>query len=855
MSEKIIGFKLVVEGNAESIKAISDIDKRLIDLKKSTDTLKESTKGNTGAQKASAETLAKLAIETKVLQDEKRKLVQQVSNEVTANNSAKGSYAALVAETARLRTELHNLEGGIDGTSEEFLTLQKTIFDNTAKLKEFDAGINMNHRNVGNYKEAIAEGAVTMQSMKKELIALNSQMANLTGDEYAQAAAKAGELKDKISDIRDDTKAMSGDTGFEKLGNTAGLLGDKLKNLDFKGAAEQAKNFQGIAQGMTFKEMIAGAGGFATAMKSLAVTLLSNPIFAIAMVITSVGLAWKLMADEAKNANNVILDTIRIRDKVNQESADRAIALAKARGATEQQLIALEINKLQATQDASLKIIENIQKQKDAGKELSEDELKRNIDAMDAFDEALNKEQILYEENEKIKDQIKADGIQAEEDQEDEYIARRDAKIKEDAAKWKAHQEEKRKVQEENAKKAQDYINELNNKIVDLTKETLNKEVALMEEGVGKKRFVENLRYLEEIANLKKGLIIKNDLSKQEIELNARINHAIQVEEQTHADKLSDIDKDAADEHAAALQKEWDVVNEQNKKEEDKAKADAEKEAALQQSNKEAGIAAAVNATQEIADAVFAEKEAQIEREHQRNLDAVEANAETSLAVLQNQLDKGIISQQQFEIQKAALDKSVAAAKLVEDKKAFEANKKLKKKELAVTLAIELANIAAQAAANPNNAVTFGAAGIIQVAILAATSLAKYAVALGTINAQQFAKGGRVLGNGLINGSSNMPTQSNGDNVLATVRTGEVILNANQQAMLGGYKTFAALGVPGFANGGLVPNVQSSGLGFDAMAFAETIVNGINDKQVVVSQQDIRNGVNKAVKVEQIGKF
>jgi hypothetical protein len=855
MAEKIIGFKIVVEGNSESIKAIADIDKRLIDLKNSTNTLKESTKGNTGAQKASAETLAKLSIETKGLQDQKRKLVQQVSNEVTANNSAKGSYAELVAETARLRTELHNLEGGIDGTSEEFLTLQKTIFDNTAKLKEFDAGINMNHRNVGNYKEAIAEGAMTMQSMKKELIALNSQMANLTGEEYQAAAIKAGELKDKISDIRDDTKAMSGDTGFEKLGNTAGLLGDKLKNLDFKGAAEQAKNFQGIAQGMTFKEMIAGAGGFGSAMKALSITLLTNPIFALAMVITSIGLAWKLMADEAENANNVILDTLRIRDKVNQESADRAIALAKARGATEQELIALEINKLQATQDASLKIIGNIQKQKDAGEELSEDERKRNIEAMDAFDEAFNKEQILYEENEKIKDQIIADGVAKEEQEIDDYLDRVDAKQKEDAAKWKAHQEEKRKVQEENAKKAQDYINELNNKIVDLTKETLNKEIALMEDGVGKKRFVENLRYLEETANLKKGLIIKNDLSKQEIELNARTNHAIQVEEQTHADKLGDIDKDAAKEHADIVAKEVADAKIISDKDDEAEKMFLEKEAALRQSNKEAGIAAAVNATKEIADAVFAEKEMQIEREHQRNLEAVEANAETSLNTLQYQLDKGIISQSEFEIKKAALDKNTAAAKLAEDKKAFEANKKLKKKELAVTLAIELANIAAQAAANPLNAVTFGGAGLAQIAILAATSLAKYGVALGTINAQQFAKGGKVLPNGKINHLSNIETQSNGDNVLATVRSGEVILNERQQAMLGGHKTFAAMGVPGFANGGLIPNVSSSSMGFDSIAFAEIIVNGINNKQVFVSQQDIRSSINKAVSVEQIGKF
>ena len=66
--------------------------------------------------------------------------------------------------------------------------------------------------------------------------------------------------------------------------------------------------------------------------------------------------------------------------------------------------------------------------------------------------------------------------------------------------------------------------------------------------------------------------------------------------------------------------------------------------------------------------------------------------------------------------------------------------------------------------------------------------------------------------NGKITQSSNIPTQSNGDNVLAqtndgqmiTVKTNEVILNEEQQRMLGGPSTFSSIGVPGFANGGRV---------------------------------------------------
>jgi hypothetical protein len=66
-----------------------------------------------------------------------------------------------------------------------------------------------------------------------------------------------------------------------------------------------------------------------------------------------------------------------------------------------------------------------------------------------------------------------------------------------------------------------------------------------------------------------------------------------------------------------------------------------------------------------------------------------------------------------------------------------------------------------------------------------------------------------------------MRTRSNGDNVLATVKRGEVVLNERQQSALGGARTFRAIGVPGFAEGGAIgaPNIAAirsvSGAGGD----------------------------------------
>lgn len=93
------------------------------------------------------------------------------------------------------------------------------------------------------------------------------------------------------------------------------------------------------------------------------------------------------------------------------------------------------------------------------------------------------------------------------------------------------------------------------------------------------------------------------------------------------------------------------------------------------------------------------------------------------------------------------------------------------------------------------------------------------AVQTGIIAAQQFAEGGQVadLGSGeggvIAGNMQNIPALSNGDNVLATVKTGEVILNKGQQDALQRLTSpdiFRAIKVPGFADGGVVPSFTTT---------------------------------------------
>jgi hypothetical protein len=90
-----------------------------------------------------------------------------------------------------------------------------------------------------------------------------------------------------------------------------------------------------------------------------------------------------------------------------------------------------------------------------------------------------------------------------------------------------------------------------------------------------------------------------------------------------------------------------------------------------------------------------------------------------------------------------------------------------------------------------------GITGAAQTALIAAQPLAKGGVVGKGDDIVQFANGGRVTSRG------NIKPLSNGDNVLATLKTGEIVLNESQQRRIG-YASLKRAQIPNFANGGLV---------------------------------------------------
>ena len=174
-------------------------------------------------------------------------------------------------------------------------------------------------------------------------------------------------------------------------------------------------------------------------------------------------------------------------------------------------------------------------------------------------------------------------------------------------------------------------------------------------------------------------------------------------------------------------------------------------------------------------------------------------NTENNIADLEAKADKA------SGIRKKRIEKDIAAQKILLEQQQKEAEairlKAAKEdKKIAIIQAIIQGALAVQRAlasvpfpANLLAAIPTGIAAAAQIA---------------TIAAQPLAEGGVVTGQ-RVNQKQNIPTRSNGDNVLAYVKRGEVVLNQRQQSLLGGSPTFRRIGIKGFADGGIVPPISA----------------------------------------------
>ncbi len=304
--------------------------------------------------------------------------------------------------------------------------------------------------------------------------------------------------------------------------------------------------------------------------------------------------------------------------------------------------------------------------------------------------------------------------------------------------------------------------------------------------------------------------------------------------------------KESALERSRADKKKADakiITDEENKKKEAKAakaeqklKNDKKKQDLIDAENRKIKNQGAVDVANELATTLTNIEQQKADREK-----------DIALASLDAELQGGLISQQQFEAKKLAIEK-----------KAFEKKKKLEIANVVISLATEIASIAANSAGNPLNAFTSGVAGAAQNKILAGIAIARSAVQVGAIASQKFSDGG-FTGNG-----SGIADET-GFKQAGIVHEGEYVvpkhvLGTSEGSSLVGAlenmrtnKPMPNLGI-GYANGGMVSsgNLDLQGL---ENRMTKAISNSLSNIQVTNVATETTSQAIKVNNIEQEASF
>jgi hypothetical protein len=275
----------------------------------------------------------------------------------------------------KLVSDASGFTGGFAAADAAVTKLNKGIADAEQASKEAaDVAVN------GGKKQGDEIDKVTKKtlSLKAQLKLLKVDLANATDPEDIERLARAaGALEDQIGDAADAARVFATDSPFEAVGNAIGSVGSKLRNLDFKGAADQSKLLLAASKQITFKESLSGMKDLGTTLLNTGKALLMNPIFlvgaAVALIIANF--------DELKNSGGVIGGFFQGISGAVQGLTDGLAKLTDYIGLTDIAFQKLQQNRLEKLgvllEDGTKKFDRYLSVQKAYGKETTDIEKKK----------------------------------------------------------------------------------------------------------------------------------------------------------------------------------------------------------------------------------------------------------------------------------------------------------------------------------------------------------------------------------------------------------------------------------------------------------------------------------------------
>jgi hypothetical protein len=842
MANTVVGFSINIDG----VQNIDQLNQAIKDTQKSLNGLTVGTEEYT----KTAEKLAKLKAEQagiKKQQDDLNKSFKETSG-------ALGAYDQLSNKLNRLRKEYKDLAVSGKGSEKSTQDLLKQIQALDAQLKETDASVGQFQRNVGNYGEAFEAVAGNLGSVGQVAGQAVGGVRAL-GLAFKAALGPIGLIIAAIGLVVGSIKAFftsseEGQQSLRKLQAVFGVVFNNLRDV----LADLGKIFVDI-----FTNPVESLKAFGNAIKENITNRVVGLIEFIPQLGKSIGL---LFQGEFQKAGQVALDAVakvsigidNFTEKAQKGFGNVVTGLQNIISETNKEIQQqLKLSAIQDNLDKRTRaaLVENAKLEQqiaEARNKVAQKDKFNNDERLKFLDEAVALETQILKNNEFIaatKLQLKKEqnslSKSTKEDLDEEAQLEADlinlktqnlSKTRELAAQRvealnaiKAEEEkaknEELKAQEEVAKARQKF-QEDNLKFTEsaakLNQEILNKSnkliTGLIENEFTKRRQIANESYkseldavqnnidaikkanekrLQDAIDLYKGeteevIAIRNEIVKEEEQIIKSFDQFRIEREKALVTELANIKQDEVIATLDAEKAKQDAIKATSDLQ--KAKADEDREKLKEN----------IETAQQYTDLAFQTISGLIQAGDEARMKRLEADAEAN-AQIQSDLEERLQNatglerrylEQQLQANKQNAE-AIAKAKEQAEKEAAKKNKALAIIQSIISTALAIAK------ANPNvpAMILAGISGAAQTAVIAAQPLAKGGVVGKGDDIVQFANGGRVTSRG------NIKPLSNGDNVLATLKTGEIVLNESQQRRIG-YASLKRAQIPNFANGGLV---------------------------------------------------
>lgn len=436
---------------------------------------------------------------------------------------------------------------------------------------------------IRNIQEELGKATEKAVALNIQLRELNAPGSNATAKEIAElndelnkTIEKSGELQASVDDVNQRIAVLASKSKFTQLSNNIGDVGSKIASLDFTGANESATRLLQLSKSITFKSAISEVKNLGSTFLKLGKSLLTNPLFLIAGVVIGlvvaigkalnelgllkkytelVGKAMKYLSDLITDAIGVITDFFGLTSKAGREATKELVKNAEK---AEKSAVAYE-----KKSEGVIQALDNeIRMAKLQGKNTDELETKKvrlitqtalvryNADVA-AYNAAVKQNKLSKEEIADLKEKLRLSKNVYNQALADEiYFKEELKKIKSDADKQDATDGAKKR--EEDAKKRLEYLKER----LEVERDIKDMELEAMEDGREKEIAITTEKYKR----------LREDNNK-----NSKLTSGEKV-------KLDQLLVNAERDNLKKINKKYDDIEIQNKKEQDKKLYDAQQE-------------------------------------------------------------------------------------------------------------------------------------------------------------------------------------------------------------------------------------------------------------------------------------